>query len=87
MSDAINLLGVLDQAIERERQAGQATVAQVAARGAAVDLIAFIENLATPLSEPLNSAVGYRNKESRRHFMGVIRARAQDLLDRVDGAA
>jgi predicted signal transduction protein with EAL and GGDEF domain len=39
MSAAVDVRSVLDQAIERERQAGQATVAQIAARAAVAELI------------------------------------------------
>ena len=54
---------------------------------AVAELIAFVENIAESCSEPLNSAVGYRDKESRRKFMGVLRASARQLLARVGGAA
>jgi len=40
----------------------------------------FLENLATPASEPLNSAVFYGRKDDRRHFMAKIRGRARELL-------
>lgn len=40
MSASVDVLAVLDQAIAREQQAGQACVAQVAARHAVAELIA-----------------------------------------------
>ena len=41
----------------------------------------FIENIATPRSEPLNSVCSYRDNESRRAMMGKLRETAQKLLD------
>jgi len=40
----------------------------------------FIENVAKAGSEPLNSLAGGSDKASRRHWLGVIRNRARDLL-------
>jgi hypothetical protein len=40
----------------------------------------FIENLATPRSEPLNSVSAYRDNESRRAMMAKIRQAAAELL-------
>ena len=40
----------------------------------------FIENIAKAGSEPLNSLAGGSDKASRRHWLGVIRNRARDLL-------
>lgn len=40
----------------------------------------FIENIATPYSEPLNSVSGYRDMASRKEAMGELRAKAQALL-------
>ena len=40
----------------------------------------FIENIAKANSEPLNSLAGGSDKASRRHWLGVIRNRARDLL-------
>ncbi len=40
----------------------------------------FIENIATPCSEPLNSVSGYRDLASRKEKMGELRAKARALL-------
>ena len=40
----------------------------------------FIENIATPRSEPLNSICSYRDNASRRVHMGALRAKAAELL-------
>lgn len=41
---------------------------------------AFCEKVATPCSEPLNSAWLYRDKESRRHFQAELRREARAAL-------
>lgn len=41
---------------------------------------AFCERVATPCSEPLNSAWLYRDKESRRHFQAELRREARAAL-------
>jgi hypothetical protein len=46
----------------------------------------FASNVAKPMSEPLNSAVGSRNKEQRRYWMGQLRESARAALARVGGA-
>lgn len=44
----------------------------------------FIENIATPRSEPLNSVCVYRDNESRRVKMGELRSKAQELIAAAD---
>ena len=56
--------------------AGQAAPAVVEPAG----WRAFIENIATPYSEPLNSISGYKDKASRQEFMGILRTTARELL-------
>ena len=46
----------------------------------------FIENIATAGSEPLNSLAGGSDKASRRHWLGVIRDKARDLLSSAPAA-
>lgn len=62
---------ILRAAIELDRQG----------RGEPVGWRDFIENIATPRSEPLNSVSGYSDKASRKAAMGVLRMKAADLLD------
>lgn len=40
----------------------------------------FIENIATPRSEPLNSVCAYRDKASRKDMMVLLREKARNLL-------
>ncbi len=47
----------------------------------------FIENIATPRSEPLNSVSAYRDNASRRSAMGELRRKAQELLHAAPVAA
>ena len=97
MSGGVNLLGVLDQAIERERQAGQATVAQVAARAAVAELIEADKEYDAAIAEAkeLNREVAENGwlevkfDALRKSGERVVRAqrRRQDALANVDGAA
>ena len=43
-------------------------------------LVTFVENVASPMSEPLNSAVGCATKDQRRYWMGVLRASAREAM-------
>ncbi len=52
----------------------------VALLNGAEGMRAFCENVATPASEPLNSAVFYKGKDDRRHFMGLLRSAARAAL-------
>lgn len=49
------------------------------------DLIAFVDKIATPYSEPLNSMCASRRLEDRRAWMGDLRRAAQELSARVRG--
>ncbi|WP_186157919.1 hypothetical protein [Burkholderia gladioli] len=51
------------------------------------DVRAYLENLAKAGSEPLNSAVAYKDKASRMHFMVEVRNGARALLARASQAA
>jgi hypothetical protein len=57
--------------------------ALIAVEAAVDSLVAFVSNIATPRSEPLNTAVGHRRLDVRRHHMAELRAKARELLDRV----
>jgi hypothetical protein len=83
VSGAVDVLSVLDNLICGAKVGGHELRMT---RAAVAELIAFVENIAEPMSEPLNSAVGYRNKESRRHFMGVLRNNARAALSNITGA-
>ncbi|WP_208451895.1 ASCH/PUA domain-containing protein [Burkholderia gladioli] len=50
------------------------------------DVRAYLENLAKAGSEPLNSAVAYKDKASRMHFMVEVRNGARALLARASQA-
>lgn len=65
----------------------QALSAPQAASGVPEEIRAFLENLATPGSEPLNSAVGYGRRDDRRAFMGQLRAEAARLLEQSGGTS
>jgi hypothetical protein len=56
-------------------------------RTAMNELVAFANNVATPMSEPLNSVAGSTNRDRRRYWLGQLRSEARALIARVGGAA
>lgn len=82
--DTVHLLASPANAERLARSIAEFKAAQPDERAAPLDadVRAFLENLAKAGSEPLNSAVGYKDKASRLHFMVEIRNGARALLAR-----
>ncbi|WP_186019897.1 hypothetical protein [Burkholderia gladioli] len=78
---------IIKHAISLLRAAVSPATADERAAPMSSDVRAYLENLAKAGSEPLNSAVAYKDKASRMHFMVEIRNGARALLARASQAA
>ncbi|KIJ00451.1 hypothetical protein ST27_10140 [Xanthomonas phaseoli pv. phaseoli] len=88
MSAPVDVLSVLDQAIQRETDAGQASIAQIAARAAMTDLF----EKGRQLSADLEHAIAIANVSSPeavhvRHPIRVALDEFDEALRAAGGAA
>ncbi|MCC4618328.1 hypothetical protein LL972_20430 [Xanthomonas campestris pv. asclepiadis] len=88
MSVSVDVLSVLDQAIQRATDAGQATIAQIAARAAVTDLF----EKGRQLSADLEHAIAIANVSSPeavhvRHPIRVAIDQFDEALRAAGGAA
>ncbi|MGX2089217.1 hypothetical protein [Xanthomonas campestris] len=88
MSASVDVLSVLDQAIQRETDAGQASIAQIAARAAVTDLF----EKGRQLSADLEHAIAIANVSSPdavhvRHPIRVALDEFDEALRAAGGAA
>ncbi|WP_208453038.1 hypothetical protein [Burkholderia gladioli] len=82
------MAGVIKLRLDRflKRAAVSPATADERAAPMSSDIRAYLENLAKAGSEPLNSAVAYKDKASRMHFMVEVRNGARALLARASQA-
>ena len=87
MSGHVDVIAVLDQAIQREEDAGQASISQIAARAAVVELIEVVRAIVAADDAALQelSAFGINLVGEEPAFLLTERARA--ALSRLGGAA